>query len=242
MQFVFVYVIDTHVNIYEYSCKWGLKVNVKKTKVCIFEKRKTNNAQQWNINNENLDVVDNFCYLGAKFYYNGNMNHAAKSLSEQALRAMNNLLSLFTRIPLDVKTKLSLFDTMVVPIILYSSEIWGVYDFKEVDKIHIKFCKTILGVKSQTPNMAVLGELGRYPLSLICKERALKFWIKVKRNPESLINKVYLDQCQIEGLPNNRTNILWANKIKSILNNLGYSYIFDNFDSNIDYLPSLNNV
>ena len=57
MQFVFVYVIDTHVNIYEYSCKWGLKVYVKKTKVCIFEKRKTNNAQQWNINNENLDVV-----------------------------------------------------------------------------------------------------------------------------------------------------------------------------------------
>ena len=105
---------------------------------------------------------------------------------------------------------------MVVPIILYSSEIWGVYDFKEVDKIHIKFCKTILGVKSQTPNMAVLGELERYPLSLICKERALKFWIKVKRNPESLINKVYLDQCQIEGLPNNRTNILWSNKIKSI--------------------------
>ena len=226
-------------DLYEYSCKWGLKVNVKKTKVCIFEKRKTNNAKQWNLNNENIDVVDNFCYLGAKFYYNGNMNHAAKSLSEQALRAMNNLLSLFTRIPLDIKTKLSLFDTMVVPIILYSSEIWGVYDFKEVDKIHIKFCKTILGVKSQTPNMAVLGELGRYPLSLICKERGLKFWIKDKRNRESLINKVYLDQCQIEGLPNNRTNILWANKIKSILNNLGYSYIFNNFDSNIDYLPSL---
>ena len=40
-------------------------------------------------------------------------------------------------------------------------------------------------------------------------------------------------------MPNNRTNILWANKIKSILNNLGYSYIFNNFDSNIDYLPSL---
>ena len=31
--------------------------------------------------------------------------------------------------------------------------------------------------------------------------------------------------------------MLWANTIK--LNNLGYSYIFDNSDSNIDYLPSL---
>ena len=87
--------------------------------------------------------------------------------------------------------------------------------------------------------MVVLGVLGRYPLSLICKERAVNFWIKIKRNPESLINKVYLDQWGIEDIPNNRTNNLWVNTIKSVLDNLGYSYIFDNFDFNIDYLPSL---
>ena len=64
--------------------------------------------------------------------------------------------------------------------------------------------------------MAVLGELGRYPLSLICKERAVQYWNKIKRNPESLISKVYLDLCGIEDIPNNRTNNLRANKIKSV--------------------------
>ena len=47
-------------DLYDYSCKWGLKVTVKKTKVCIFEKRKTNHALQWNINQENPMPSCNF--------------------------------------------------------------------------------------------------------------------------------------------------------------------------------------
>ena len=225
-------------NVFEYSSKWGLKIDVNKTKVCIFEKRKQVHNEEWNINGDKIETVDNFCYLGAKFLYNGNMKLVAKSLSEQALRAMNNLMSLFTRIDLDVKTKLSLFDKMVVPIILYSSEVWGVYEYKEIDKIHIKFCKYILGVKNQTPNVAVLGELGRFPLSVLCKERAMKFWLKIKQNPGSLIHKIYQEQCDIvENNNNNLINPFWVKHVKSLLDNLGFSHLWNNFDSNINYFP-----
>jgi len=55
--------------IYDYSCKWGLKINVKNTKICIFEKEKSNCLFRWNINNENVEKVDEFCNLGMKFYY-----------------------------------------------------------------------------------------------------------------------------------------------------------------------------
>ena len=44
--------------IYDYSCKWGLKINVKKTKLCIFEKKKSSCLFKWNINNENVEKVD----------------------------------------------------------------------------------------------------------------------------------------------------------------------------------------
>jgi len=33
--------------------------------------------------------------------------------------------------------KLSLFDKLVSPIVLYCSEIWSIYNHKEVDKLHI---------------------------------------------------------------------------------------------------------
>ena len=92
-----------------------------------------------------------------------------KMLSDQAARAANNLLALFKRLSFDVKTKLALFDSFVMPIILYGAEVWGIYDIKNIDRIHIKFCKAILGVKQQTPNSAIYGALGRFPLSVICK-------------------------------------------------------------------------
>ena len=101
------------------------------------------------------------------------MKNAVTVLSEQALRAYNNILLLFGRIKIDVKTKLSLFDAMVYPILLYCAEVWGIYEFKELDKLEISFCKNLLGVRQQTPNIAVYGESGRFPLSVNSKGRTL---------------------------------------------------------------------
>ena len=44
----------------------GLKINVEKSKICIFEKRKSIHNFVWAINNKELEIVENF-YLGVKF-------------------------------------------------------------------------------------------------------------------------------------------------------------------------------
>ena len=221
-------------SISQYSLEWGLKVNVKKTKICIFEKRKQkHNNVEFHINNDKIEIVDNFVYLGIKFTHTGNLSQAVKALSDQALKAYFSLLGLFDKVPLTVKTKLQLFDTMVVPILLYGSEVWGVYNFKEVDKLHIKFCKYILGVRQQTPNMAVYGELGRVPLSIICKERSIKFWTKIMKNIDSPIFNMYIDQCNIVN------NSCWAKRINSIIDHLGFSHLLLNFDHSVDYTSLL---
>ena len=38
----------------------------------------------------------------------------------------------------------------------------------EIDGFHLKFCKTSLNVSNYASNSAVLGELGRYPLTFTC--------------------------------------------------------------------------
>ena len=53
-----------------YSVKWGLKINVNKTKVCCFEKRKQRNYPVFLIEDEQIELVDCFTYLGIKFMYN----------------------------------------------------------------------------------------------------------------------------------------------------------------------------
>ena len=37
----------------------------------------------------------------------------------------------------------------------------------EIEKVHLKFCKNILGVKRSTQNDFVYGELGRVPMQII---------------------------------------------------------------------------
>jgi hypothetical protein len=56
---------------------------------------------------------------------------------------------------------------------------------KTLKKYISSFLKSLLGVKAQTPNYAVYGELGRFPLYLVGKERAIKFWLKIKKNVNS---------------------------------------------------------
>ena len=216
--------------VHRYSNKWGLKINVQKTKICIFEKKKSTRNITFFIDNEIVEIVDDFTYLGVNFSYTGNLSNAVKILHDQALKAYSSLISLFSKVSLDLKTKLALFDSMVTPILMYGSEVWGVYNYKDVDKLHIKFLKYLLGVKKQTPNSAVYGELGRFPLSVLCKERSIKFWIKIMSSQASPIFNIYMDQCAtINGA-------CWAKRINSIIDHLGFNEIRVNFDPEANYV------
>ena len=113
-----------------------------------------------------------------KFQYNGNLEPSIKAISDQALKAANQLLVLFKRIIFYVKTKLRLFDSLVSHILLYVSEVWGIYRYDHIDKLHIKFCKHLLDVRAQLPNYAVYGDLGHFSLSVIAKERPVKYCLK----------------------------------------------------------------
>ena len=63
-----------------------------------------------------------------------------------------------------VTLALDLFDKIILPILLYGSEIWGTKRAEHIELVHRKYCKYIIKVSSSTSNVAVLGELGRYSL------------------------------------------------------------------------------
>jgi len=51
----------------------------------------------WKINNEIIETVD------IKFHHTGNMSNTVKALNDQALKAYNQLLHVFSRISVDFK-------------------------------------------------------------------------------------------------------------------------------------------
>ena len=59
------------------------------------------------------------------------------------------------------KIALERFDTFVGSILSYGCQIWGFTKCEGIERIQLKVCKSLLGLKSSTCSTVVYGELGR---------------------------------------------------------------------------------
>ena len=59
-----------------------------------------------------------------------------------------------------LKLLLYLFNTHVTPILNYGCETWGHIDTPNIEKVHLRFLKSILGVNINTPNCIIYNETG----------------------------------------------------------------------------------
>ena len=209
-----------------YCALWGLKIIVKKTKAMIFEKG-SHTSYDFYINNTKLDLVSSFKYLGMHFFKNGNWYRVQKRIASHASYALHNLFGLFKQIELPISEKCKLFDTFVGSILNYGGEILGLNEAKDIELIHSKFYRWILHVRKSTNLTGLYGELGRVPFIIQRKIRMINYWLKLLGlNDQSIHIKLYLmlKQDLDNNISYNGSN--WAFQIKSLLNELGLSYIW----------------
>ena len=117
--------------------------------------------------------------MGIKFNYNGKFGKTKKHLVDQARKAMFSLVRKARKLFLPIDLQLHLFDSMITPILLYGSEVWGCENVDVIDQFYLKFCKSLLDVKQTTPSVMVYGELGTIPLHLKIKSQVLNFWYRI---------------------------------------------------------------
>ena len=148
------------------------------------------NNERWIFNGQFLESVDNFNYLGTVFNYTGTFNLNQEYLSDKALKALNVLVNNCLKYKLKTSILCRLFDAFVGSILNYSSETWGFT--KAIERIHLKFCKCILQVRTCTSTMAVYGELGRFPIYILRYHKIIKYWFKVLQTENIILKNVYL--------------------------------------------------
>ena len=150
---------------------------------------------------------------------------------------------------IQVWTMTTLFDKVIYPVMTYGAEVWFPFNIKlekagrnssldcfemfqkiinspdATEKLHFKFCRSVLGVHKKTMKMPVLAELGRYPLSFQMIGQAIGFWIhltEMKQN--SCISAVYSDLMK-EG---SSSYSPWIQFVKNILKCLGFDHVWKN--------------
>ena len=91
---------------------------------------------------------------------------------------MHRLFSVFNKYEFKTSEKCKPFDVLVLPVLNYSSEIWGLNNANDIEQIHTKFLRKTLCVKKSTNLSGLYGELGRTPLLIIRKIHMFRYWIK----------------------------------------------------------------
>ena len=213
--------IETYCNI------WGLKINTAKTKMMIFERSRDATYADCFINNTRIEVIESCKYLGVTLFKNGNWNRSQKCIAKHDSFTLYNLFTVFNNIELSVNQKCKLFDSLVGSILNFGSEIWGMHGATDVEQIHTKFLRRILGVRTSTNLAALYGELGRIPLAVTRKVNMIKYWIKIlQQNDTSIIKLTYLMLKDDADRNNSYRGTNWAWQIKNILEQHGLGYVW----------------
>ena len=149
--------------LYNYCDKWGLQINIKKTKSVVFNKTGKLDEKIFNINNIPIERARGYKYLGIYVSASGSFTEAKDDLYKRGLKALFKYKKSFNLYKPKINTLSHIFDHTVKPVLLYGSEIWGSSVINKLNKnehnlfklckdmkqesIHVKFCKFSLGLQ-----------------------------------------------------------------------------------------------
>ena len=177
------------------------------------------------LNGKRIPLASYYKYLGVIISSRLSWTPAQKTLSQQAEKCFNLIRILNYECDFSFKTANELFDECIIPVVCYSSEVWGAYFHECVDEVLIKFCRLQLGVSSKTPIPAILGECGKHSLGIYCTLKCLKYWVKlIEMSDDNLLKSCYnmlLIHCNAD-----RSN--WLSNVKSLLYRYGFGFIWEN--------------
>ena len=183
----------------EYCRKWRMEVNIEKTKAMKFSGNGHKCKSVFLYNGKPLENVAKYKYLGIEFSSSGSWSNAIANISNRGKKTLFLLKGYICSGNIKPGLGLKLFDQMIKPILCYGSEIWSAFDgnkkiFQNIDgipkfldsldieNVHVKFCKFLMGVNKRAVNLAVKGELGRFPVGISCMLQAFKYWYYITFN------------------------------------------------------------
>ena len=103
------------------SEKVGLKLNIQKTKIMA-----SGPITSWQIDEETVEMVADFIFLGSKITADGDFSHEIKRHLLLGRKAMTNLDSILKSRDITLPTKVHLVKAMGFPLVMYGCESWTI--------------------------------------------------------------------------------------------------------------------
>lgn len=134
----------------------GMQVNTTKTKVMIFTLKRKKVHREFVFEGSPLQVVNEYKYLGLDFHNKLNWETCRAKRIQGGWKALYSLQNRCRRAKLwDWKTKKTLFELLVVPVVLYGCEVWGsstsAKKWRQIKRLQKHLITHSLKIKSTVP-------------------------------------------------------------------------------------------
>ena len=188
----------------EYTMKWNLKINIKKTQVIIFQNGGYKGVlPTFKFGESELKTVKEYKYLGTLISNTGNFRLNENNLKKKGLRATY----LLTRSLRHAKpsSAIRIFEKVIEPILMYNCEIalaylpktWDytrfIFDIwehgNEINVVVMNFLRQLLGVNNKTTNIGIMSETGKYPIIMKVYTQIYKILVKNKEHRKCITER-----------------------------------------------------
>ena len=179
-------------HIFRWSNQWIVQFSPSKTKSLVISNKKDSNLNPpVFINDQPIDEVTSYKYLGLHFTSNLRWNLHIDNITSKAQRRLNLMLALKWK--LDRRSLEVMYKSLVLSAMEYANLVWGGTfdsDISKLEKIHVEGMRLITGATARSNIANLYDETGFMDIKTKCNNAMLIMMHKIKHNkcPPYLLN------------------------------------------------------
>ena len=198
------------------------KINVGKTKVCVFNREGNPSGTSFVLGGEVLEEVKEFIYLGRLFESSGKIGKEVDRRTAAGRRIIGGVNAVIRSSVVSKEAKVAIYKSVLVPTVLYGSECWVLQDShrSKINAVGMDYLRGVCGYRriDKVRNDRVLVECNVKGLLTKQAERGCLRWFgHIERMPDLRVTK-QIYEGTIEGRRNRgRPAKTWEVNVDEIL-------------------------
>ena len=157
------------------------------------------------LDGKEIEQVDKYKSLGTilnsvKVHHGNIFKHNVDYLNNRAKKAIFGIQKKLKHIASIPPTHMFyLYETLIQPILLYGSDIWGATPqcTKDIDNVFLWFVRCVLGIKATTCNIITIGESGIIPPHVKCHENVILNFIRLNFISKGSVVKTVFNELEL---------------------------------------------
>ena len=213
----------------EVTQRFGINISAKKSEILYIGRGEGDvRMEDMELREQRMKQVEEFVYLGSVFTSDGKFVQDIERRRAGATRAFGTLRRrLWGRRDVSLKVKMKVFNTVVLPVLLYGATTWALTktEEKRLDAFEMRMLRCIMGVRWDdfVRNEDIRARLCQPPVSMKLRRARLKWFGHVERMGEERQVKGVMNAVMEGRRPVGRPRTRWKDVLRRDLRSSGLS-------------------